>query len=126
MGVKQMPEVSRRFRAADYILILLPLLLMVIGQIMTKMGAAAGSFVNTYIILGYTALLARGLAWVFVLKRLPVSFAYPVMSISFVLILFASHYFFDETFTVYKVTGSLLIIAGATFTSLGKLAEDRE
>ncbi|MFZ5640330.1 MAG: EamA family transporter [Bacillota bacterium] len=121
-----MPEVSKRFRAADYMLILLPLSLMVIGQIMTKIGSAAGSFVNTYIILGYTALLARGLAWVFVLKRLPISFAYPVMSISFVLILLASYYFFNETFTVYKVAGSLLIIAGVIFTSLGKLAEGRE
>lgn len=121
-----MTESSRRSSAADYALVLVSLLLMVVGQIVTKIGSGAGAIVNTYIMLGYAALMARGLAWIFVLKRLPITFAYPVMSVSFVLILPASYYFFNEPLTVYKAAGSLLIVAGVIFTSLGKLVEGRE
>ncbi|PKM80763.1 MAG: hypothetical protein CVU89_12580 [Firmicutes bacterium HGW-Firmicutes-14] len=69
---------------------------------------------------------SRGFIWVFILKKLPVSFAYPVMSLSFVLMLPVSRYFFNETVTPYKAVGSLLIVAGVICTALGSLRIKQE
>ncbi|GAB4261259.1 EamA family transporter [Thermincola ferriacetica] len=104
-----------------YYLILLSLFLMVFGQIMSKMGSSYESLFNVFVVVGYAALLLRGLVWLFILKRLPVSFAYPMMSLSFVLILVASYFVFGEAITLYKLLGSLLIIAGVFFISSGGL-----
>lgn len=104
------------------LLLLLSLCLMVFGQVMSKMGSTYDTLVNIFVFLGYSALLARGVVWVVVLNRMPISFAYPVMSLSFVLVLIASHIIFNESVNFFKVLGSLLIVAGVVFTSVGKRA----
>jgi len=110
----------------NYLLIVITLLIMVFGQVMSKIGSAQDSFINIFVGMGYVALIIRGLFWIFVLKRFPISFAYPFLSISFVLILVVSYCFFDEPITFYKTLGSLLIIGGVVFTSIGELTKERE
>jgi len=100
-------------------LVLLPLMLMVFGQIMFKMGSAYGGFLNIFVITGYIALLSRSLIWIAVLRHLPLSFAYPVLSLSFVFILLASYYIFQEQLTFFKLTGCVLIIVGVSAISMG-------
>ena len=97
---------------ANNIIILVPLLLMVFGQLMFKLGSGDGGFFNIFVVIGYLALLTRSAIWIAVLRRLPLSFAYPVMSLSFVLVLLASNYLFNEALTVPRIIGSVLIIAG--------------
>jgi drug/metabolite transporter (DMT)-like permease len=48
------------------------------------------------------------------------------MSLSFVLMLPVSRYFFNETVTPYKAVGSLLIVAGVICTALGSLRIKQE
>jgi len=100
-------------------LVLIPLMLMVFGQIMFKIGSSYGDFLNIFVISGYLALLSRSIIWIAVLRRLPLSFAYPVLSLSFVFILFASYYIFQEQLTFFKLTGCVLIIVGVSAISVG-------
>lgn len=112
----------------SWLLIALTLMLMVFGQVMSKQGAGYSSLLNIFVLFGYAALFVRGVVWILVLKRLPISAAYPFISLSFVLVLAASYLFFDEKITIFKIAGSLFIIAGIVLTSMGNAhtAQKRE
>lgn len=58
-----------------------------------------------------TALLAS-VTWALALTRFELSFAYPFMALSFVLVLGFGSAFLSESLTVAKVVGVLLIVAG--------------
>jgi len=53
------------------------------------------------------------------MTKLELSYAYPFMSLAFVLVLFLSAILFHEAVTVPKVLGLLLIIAGLIVASRG-------
>jgi len=111
-------------RKSGYLLVLLSVLIMVFGQVMSKKGAAYDSLFNVFVALGYMALLLRAFIWVLALRKLPLSFAYPALSISFILVFLVAFYFFNEPLTANKVTGSLLIITGVVLISIGKAKEE--
>ena len=53
------------------------------------------------------------LTYAYVLNRIPLSQAYPIMtSVGFVLIVSASVFFFGETLDVYQISGLVLITVG--------------
>lgn len=111
-----------------YFLIIISIGLVVIGQIFGKIGSTNISisdfnlmqFFNLFIVLGYTCLIAQGLIWLIVLRRFELSFVYPFMSLSYVLIPPVSYFVFDEIVTAWKVVGSCLIIIGIASIALGK------
>jgi multidrug transporter EmrE-like cation transporter len=53
------------------------------------------------------------------MTKLPISKAYPLTSLGFVLILVLSYLFLGETFNIYKLVGVLLIMAGIFVSSQG-------
>ncbi len=62
-----------------------------------------------------SALLAGFLAsasWIVAMTQLELSFAYPFMSLSFVIVIVMSIIFFGEAFTWNKVFGTLIIMLG--------------
>jgi undecaprenyl phosphate-alpha-L-ara4N flippase subunit ArnE len=97
-------------------LILVPVLLLAAGQTAAKHGAGViaggGSPLNLFILLGYAALLLRGLVWIVVLRDVPLSLAYPFISLSYVLVLIIAAGVFDETVTVRHLLGTALIVGG--------------
>ena len=98
-----------------------------LGQTFSKYGAQeikkTDTIINAYIVLGYTMLLLRGFIWILILKKVKLSFAYPLMSVTFILILAISYFLFDEGITFYNLLGSGLIIGGVTCISLGEVSE---
>lgn len=60
-----------------------------------------------------------GLAWMAAMTKLDLSYAYPFMSLAFVLVLICSALFFHEVISGPKVVGLLLIILGIIVTSRG-------
>jgi multidrug transporter EmrE-like cation transporter len=52
--------------------------------------------------------------WLGVLTRVELSYAYPIFSLSFVLIALASWLIFKETLTFWRVAGILIICLGIT------------
>lgn len=79
----------------------------------------AGLLLDPWILTGILGAFFGGLAWMAAMTKLELSYAYPFISLSFVLVFMFSVYLFNETVTAPKVLGMLLIIAGIIVTSRG-------
>lgn len=69
---------------------------------------------------GFLSAFIASFFWMATMTKFNVSYAYPFMSGSFVLVLLLSVLFLHEQINIYKVIGLFLIIAGIIVTSLGK------
>lgn len=120
----------------SYFYVALTILLTVYGQIVIKWQAAqagplpvgAGeklvfllrlALLNPWILSGLFAAFIASLAWVAAMTKLPLSHAYPFVSLSFVLVVFAGAFFFQEPLTWPKVGGMVCIVAGVIIGSQG-------
>ena len=79
----------------------------------------ASLLVDPWIITGILAAFFAGLSWMAAMTKLELSFAYPFISLSFVLVFVFSALLFHEAVTAPKVVGMLLIIAGIIVTGRG-------
>jgi multidrug transporter EmrE-like cation transporter len=111
-----------------YIYILLTILLTVYGQIIIKWQVNyAGAFpggvtdkilfllrllLNPWVISSFLCAFLASLTWMAALTKLPLSFAYPFMSLSFVLVMVLSSIYFYEPITIPKAVGMGLIVVG--------------
>lgn len=57
------------------------------------------------------------LVWIYVLRHIPLSQAYPFISITFLLVPIASALFFSERFDWINVASAMLIMAGISLNS---------
>ena len=73
-------------------------------------------FLNPYIIPGFVAAFLASLFWMAPMTKFEISFAYPFMSISFVIVLFLSYILYRETITIRKILGLMFIILGIVIT----------
>jgi drug/metabolite transporter (DMT)-like permease len=78
-----------------------------------------GLLLDPWIIVGILAAFLAGISWMSAMTKLELSFAYPFISLSFVLVFVFSALLFHETVTAPKVIGMLLIIAGIIVTGRG-------
>jgi drug/metabolite transporter (DMT)-like permease len=119
----------------DFAYIFSVILLTVYGHLIlkwqvTKAGAFPVSFaeraafllrlvLNPWIISGLFAGFLALLSWMAAMTKFELSYAYPFMSLAFVLVLLSSALLFHETVTTAKVFGILLIMAGIVIASRG-------
>lgn len=76
---------------------------------------------NPWVISGVFATLMAGIAWMLAMTRFEVSYAYPFVGLSFILIMILSALIFGETIGVYKVVGTMLVVAGVIIAALEKV-----
>ena len=74
-------------------------------------------FLDPFIISGFLAAFVASLFWMAAMTKFDLSFAYPFMSLSFVLVMIVSGLLFKEPITFHKITGLGLIIIGLIVTS---------
>ncbi|TFJ94231.1 EamA family transporter [Lentibacillus salicampi] len=72
---------------------------------------------NPWIISGFLSAFLAALCWMAAMTKFNISYAYPFMSLSFVLVFVLSIFLFGDPVTVHKVVGLGLIIAGILVTS---------
>ncbi|WP_196593881.1 EamA family transporter [Pectinatus sottacetonis] len=112
----------------NLILILIGVLLNAIAQLVLKKGMSLIGVVqvdvssilamifkaatNVYIYLGLLCYILSFVVWLMVLSRTEVSYAYPFLSIGYVIAAFVGYFYFGESMTFYKVGGIALICAG--------------
>lgn len=72
---------------------------------------------NPWIISGFIAAFLASLSWMAAMTKLPLSYAYPFMSLSFIFVLIFSSIFFSEVLTWQKISGIILIMTGVIFIS---------
>ena len=79
------------------------------GSILTFLQSAAA---NKFVIFGFLFYLVSAASWLIILSRVDLSFAYPMISIGYIVIVILSKYIFDEPVTAMRVAGTLLVCAG--------------
>lgn len=72
------------------------------------------------LLLGFVAFASSSLFWLTALSRVPLSVAYPIVSISYVLILGASWLLLGERPSLMTMAGALLIMSGVALIGLGQ------
>ncbi len=104
--------------------LLLPLSIMLIGQIFAKMSGMhiefGGSILNIYSLISYICLISRGFIWIFIVRRMRLVFAYPVMSVNYILVLLVSYFIFDEQIVSTNLIGAGLISLGVILIGFGE------
>ena len=101
------------------LLIFIVILLKSLATIFAKKVAicSVGGGLDTILLNGWflaeiIALILQAVVWSYALKRVPLSKAYPCMSLVFVLNLFAAWYIFNESVKINHVAGIIVIILG--------------
>jgi len=69
-------------------------------------------FSNLFVLLGIAIYLLSTVLWLWVLSKVPLSFAYPMISLSYVIIIIAGKWIFKERIDIWKITAIVLILAG--------------
>jgi multidrug transporter EmrE-like cation transporter len=111
-----------------YAYIALTILLTVYGQVILKWQVSlAGTLPSTggekaaflfglllrpWVLSAFAAAFLASIAWMAAMTKFDLSYAYPFMSLNFVLVLILSWLLFHEALSVSRVAGLLLIIVG--------------
>ena len=72
---------------------------------------------NAFIIAGLSCYVISVGLWMMVLSRVDVSFAYPFLSIGYVVVTVVGYYYFNETIDMNRMIGIGLICLGVVFLS---------
>jgi len=110
-----------------YILLIINVLLLLTGQTVWKIGLdkLGGLRMDNLVQVLYSPLILLGIViygiatvlWLAVLSRLPLSIAYPLQSLAFVLGLAVAFFLFHEVVPLNRWIGALIIICGIAVLS---------
>ena len=75
------------------------------------------------VFLGLAIYFFFGIAWLKILSDVPVSFAFPFLAISYLVIIVGSYLFLEETITLLKLAAIALISAGVVCLSRSDTSE---
>jgi len=116
---------------ANYLILAISILLATAGQIFMKKGMVGFGtfpisqllvkiipmFTNPFVFIGVICFGASAVFWLVVLSRLPLSLVYPMVSVAYILVAFASIIFFKEQVTLIRWAGILIIVFGVILIS---------
>lgn len=71
-----------------------------------------GLVLNPWILSGFAAAFLASLAWMAAMTRLDMSYAYPYMSLAFVIVVGAGALFYGEPLTLGKGVGTVMVVCG--------------
>ncbi len=74
-------------------------------------------FLEPFVLAGLTCYVVSVGVWMFVLSRSEVSFAYPFLSIGYVVTALGGYYFFSETLSISRIAGIVTICLGVILIS---------
>lgn len=76
-------------------------------------------FLDPFLISGLASAFIASLFWIMAMTKFEISYAYPFMSLAFVLVLIFSVVVFKESLNLNKMIGLALIVLGIIITSRG-------
>ena len=72
---------------------------------------------NLFILAGLACYVVSVGVWLLVLSRVEVSFAYPLLSVGYIVNAVAGYYLFQENLSLTRITGILIICVGVYFVT---------
>jgi multidrug transporter EmrE-like cation transporter len=98
-----------------------------VGQIFLKLGAMRSSasdeidlfktYVNFYVIFGLFLYGTSALIWILALRKVELSYAYPMVSFGYVIVFLVSIIFLGESVSFMKIIGLIVILIGIIIIS---------
>lgn len=115
----------------NYILLGISILLAICGQLLMKKGMLMMGrfpvnemiikiipmFIQPYVFLGLVCFVISSIFWLVVLSRVDLSFAYPMVSIGYIIVAIVAYFLFGENLTLIRWIGILTICLGVYFIS---------
>lgn len=115
----------------QYVILLTSVILGGLAQLAMKkgmMGEAPGGgfslvaiitkvFTSPYVFLGLALYGLSAILWLYVLSKIELSYAYPLVSISYIVVLLGSYFLFQETISWPRLLGIACICLGVIFIS---------
>ena len=99
-----------------YVALATGILIGVAGQALLKAGAHGDTLLQQFFsvptIAGLALYFAAALCYMYALRRIPVSVAFPSVSLSYVLVALLGFWLYGEALTVPKLAGILLVCSG--------------
>jgi multidrug transporter EmrE-like cation transporter len=84
-----------------------------------KVQFVAHLLLNPWVLSGMLASFAAGISWMLAMTRFEVSYAFPFVSINYVLVLAAGVLLFQESMSATKILGSALVVVGIIVIAKG-------
>jgi multidrug transporter EmrE-like cation transporter len=78
-------------------------------------------FTDIYVLAGVTIYVLSTVLWLWVLSKVPLSFAYPCISISYIIIIIAGKWVFKERIDKWKIAAIVLILLGVAALGLSEI-----
>lgn len=108
----------------SYLALLGAIVLGIGGQLLFKSGAARSSdvvrqFLDPLTIAGFAVYAVSAVLYVISLRRLPLSIAFPSVSLSYVAVAIAGYLIWHEPMGLPRLSGIALIVLGVALLSLG-------
>ena len=72
---------------------------------------------NVFVLGGLLCYVISVAVWLLVLSRVEVSFAYPLLSVGYIVNAVAGYYLFQENLSVMRITGIVIICVGVYFVT---------
>jgi multidrug transporter EmrE-like cation transporter len=72
---------------------------------------------NIFVLSGLLCYVISVAVWLLVLSRVEVSFAYPLLSVGYIVNAVAGYYLFNENLSMTRITGILIICVGVYFVT---------
>jgi multidrug transporter EmrE-like cation transporter len=72
---------------------------------------------NVFVLAGLVCYVVSVGVWLMVLSRVEVSFAYPLLSVGYIVNAVAGYYLFQEDLSLTRITGILIICVGVYFVT---------
>lgn len=117
-----------RFDLSGHLYIAATLALTVFGQLVLKwqMGSVGSmpsggfaklifllqQFLNPWVLSGFVSAFLASLAWMAAMTRFDLNYAYPFMSLAFIIVMIFSVAFLGEAFSLQKAVGTVLVVLG--------------
>ena len=87
------------------------------GGLVDKVVFLLKLLLDPFVFSGFASAFIASLFWMAAMTKFDVSYAYPFMSLSFVLVFLFAALLFKEPVTIYKIAGLILIVAGIFISS---------
>lgn len=117
-----------RFDFAGHVYIALTLFFTVYGQLVlkwqvggvgplpedlpSKLWFLLQQFLNPWIMTGFVSAFLASLAWMAAMTRFDLNYAYPFMSLAFIIVMGFSVVFLNEQLSLQRILGTLMVVAG--------------
>lgn len=75
---------------------------------------------DPFLLSGFASTLIAAVFWIAAMTKFDISYAYPFMSLAFILVLVLSALLFKEPITLNKIVGMIFIVTGIIITSQSK------